>query len=146
MKKLTSFQSYGKLVDGQIIFDNEHYWLGMLKGFQDEKSVRVIVEKVRGGVSQKQYGYLYGHLYVEMSTHIGYTVDELDEVMKAKFLQTKKKWRGGDLVVIRDKHNLTNEEMGEFIQRVYDECLDLGLQVEPPDKEWRVKKDFPEAA
>lgn len=142
MHKLTSFSTFGKLIGGKILFDNRKYWDGMLAFFEDCYKVKIIIERVRGGATQAQYGYLYGHLYPILSAHTGQTVDYLDRVMKSKFLTEKVVWRGGEMTTVKDKHECLNDELWDFIMSVYDECIDMSLMVELPDPEWRVKRDF----
>lgn len=138
MKKLTTFVTHGSIKDGKLVLNNDHYFLGMIHGFEDTPNVRIVIEKERGNKTNAQLRYLYGVVYLLMSDHTGMSIEEIDAAMKARYLKTKMQWRGGELTVIRDKRNLTSDEMSEFIQSVMIEAADLGVVVPQADKDWHV--------
>ena len=137
-KKLTTFIARASIKDGKLELDNSRYFKGMIGTFDDEPKVRLIVEKERGNKTNNQLRYLYGVVYKLICEHTGFHENELDAAMKSKYLRTKMQWRGGELTIIRDKRNLTSEEMGEYIQRVCEEGSELGVIIPPADKDWDV--------
>ncbi len=136
MKKLTTFVSHGSIKDGKLEFNNERYVRWMVSGFEDTDNVRIVIEKQRGNKTNPQLHYLFGVVYKLMAEHTGMSVEEIDAAMKARYLRNKMQWRGGDLTIIRDKRNLTSDEMGEFIEEVRREAADLGVVVPEADREW----------
>ena len=120
----------------KLVLDNPPYFRTVLLGYEDTEKVRITVEKERGAKTNRQLGYLFGVVYVEIARHTGYSIDELDAIFKAKYLKKSLKWRGGELQVIPSKADLTSEEMGEFISNVILEAAELGCVIPEPDKEW----------
>lgn len=145
MSKFIRFISRGSLANGKLVLDNPRWFRTCLLKYDDTEKVRVIIEKERGSKTNKQLRYLYGVVYSLICEHTGFTEMELDSAMKSKYLRTKMQWRGGELTIVRDKRNLTSDEMGEFIQRVCEEGAELGVVIPVADKEYRVHEQFPES-
>lgn len=144
LRKLTRFVAKGKIKDGKLVFDNEKYFRTLLSKYADTPRVRIIVEKERGNKTRNQLAYLYGIVYKSICEYTGFHEAELDAAMKSKYLRTKMQWRGGDLTIIKDKRNLTSDEMSEYIQRVCEEAAELGVIVPIADADYYVKEQFPE--
>lgn len=136
LRRLTTFVSHGAIKDGKLVLDNPRYFRMILSGYEDTDKVRITIEKQRGAKTNRQLGYLFGVVYVEIARHTGYSVDELDAIFKAKYLKKSLKWRGGDLQVVESKANLTSDEMGAYISNVVLEAAELGVVVPDADKNW----------
>lgn len=134
--KLTRFISKGSLVKGKLVLDNARWFRTCLLKYDDTDKLRIIIEKERGSKTNKQLRYLYGVVYKLICEYTGFREDELDAAMKSKYLRTKMQWRGGDLTIIRDKRNLTSDEMGEYIQRVVEEGAQLGVVIPMADENY----------
>lgn len=139
MKKLTTFVHHGRIEKGKLVLDNPRYFKGII-GLYDDIAVRVVIERARLNKTRAQLRYLYGVCYELISAHTGYTVEEVDAVMKAKFLRHKLMWRGGDLVTIKDKRELTSDEMSTFIEQVCQEAAELNILIPEADKNWDLKE------
>lgn len=144
MHKLTNFTSRGSIKDGKLVLDNERYFRTIISHYEDTPKVRIIVEKERGNKTNKQLAYLYGVVYKLICEYTGFHEAELDSAMKSKYLRTKMQWRGGDLTIIKDKRNLTSDELGEYIQRVVEEGAALGVEIPDADPDYYIKEQFPE--
>lgn len=141
MKKLDSFIFTGNLKSGKVIPQNPRYVRGSLQMYGDCE-IRVIVEKKKKSKTREQLGYLFGVVYPEISIHTGHSVEELDKVMKAKFLRGKVLWRGGEMRITNSKSGLSSNEMAEFIQNVILEGAELGIEIPPPDSKGQIIKSL----
>lgn len=137
-KKLTHVTFRGSIKNGVLVYDNERYARTIISSYEDTPKVRVIIEKERGDKTNNQLRYLYGVVYKLICEYTGFHEDELDAAMKSKYLRTKMQWRGGDLTIIKDKRNLTSDEMGEYIQRVVEEGAQLGVVIPMADANYHL--------
>ena len=140
LRRLNTFVAHGVIKNGKLVLDNPAYFRTIVSGYEDTPKVRITIEKQRGAKTLKQLGYYFGVVLVEIARHTGYSVDELDDIFKAKYLKRSLKWRGGDLQVITSKANLTSDEMGEFISAVVLEGQELGCEIPDPNKHWDLQE------
>lgn len=140
-RKLTSITTHGFLKKGKLHIPKKGWFFAMLEGFQDDEVI-VTVQRKKHTRTLKQNAYLWGVVYPLLAEYTGETQDELHKIFKAKYLQQKKMWRGGEYAVQRSTAELTSEEMGDFISSVVLEASDLGIEVPLPDKEYATKREF----
>jgi len=79
---------YGKVVDGKMQWDYPQ----ALKGFFQQEKLQgkrmvVSIKKEGKNPSLDQWGYLYGSVYNVLSEASGYTVNEVDDLMKREFVK-----------------------------------------------------------
>ena len=141
MKQLKAFVHHGQLKQGKLILDNPRYWKGMVMGFADAK-VRIVLEKIRGTRTQKQNRYYWGVVLELIANHTGYLTEEVHEVMKSKFLRSKKVWGGGEITILRSTSDLTSDEFAEYIEQVRVEATEMEINIPDPDKNYYVKEEF----
>lgn len=86
------------------------------------EAVDVIVRRPKRQRTNPQNRYLHGYLFKEVGDHLGYTMEEAKEILKAKFL---KKWKTittklgeVDVEYIQPTHTLTTVELEEFASNV----------------------------
>lgn len=137
-KKLTSFSVMGSLVGGTFIPNNPRYLSGMLHTFDDNKRVRVTYEAIRSTRSRQQNNYYFGVVLQLISEHTGFTVEELHELFRSKFLRTKRVWRGGEMTVLRSTTQLNSTEFGEYLAEIIREAGELEIEIPEADKDWDV--------
>lgn len=136
MRKLTApIVLHGKLEYGELCFDRPSYLKAMLNKIENIE-VRITIEPKRGKKSNQQLGYLYGVLYALLAEETGHSVEEIDRIMKGKFLIDKVLWRGSEIITAKGKAELNNMEMGDYITAVCGEAADLGIIVPEPNREW----------
>lgn len=145
MRKLVAPLSFrGRIEFGVLEYDRPKYFKGMLNNLENV-DVRVIIEPVRGAKSNRQLGYLFGVVYTLLAEHTGHTVDEIDRIMKGKYLTDKILWRGSEIVTAKGKAELNHLEMEEFISQVVQEAREMGVEIPEPDREFHVHEQFPES-
>lgn len=143
-KPLKSFIHHGEIKGGKLILDNPRYWKGMVQMFDDAK-VRIILEKVRGTRTNRQNRYYWGVVLELIAHHTGYLPEDVHEIMKSKFLRTKKVWRTGEITVLKSTAELTSDEFTQYIEQVRVEAGEMEIEIPDPDKDWSVKEEFSEA-
>lgn len=116
---MISKRFYGTIKEGKITFPIQ------TKGLLDEYAqtkfkegdvVVVLVGKPEEDVTLEQYKYLYSCVYEPLAEHLGNTVDEIDEILKYKYLC---KFRGTSHEFVQGKSELSREEMAKYI----DHCI-----------------------
>lgn len=145
LRKLTAFTSRGSIVNGKLVLDNERHFLGMIGTFEDTPKVRIIIEKERGTRTQRQNAYYWGIVLKYIGEYMGEREEDLHEIFKARFLKTKRVWRGADITILKSTSDLTSDEFGIYIDQVIQEGAELGVVVPMADKEYRVHEQFPES-
>ena len=145
LRRLNTFVSHGSIKDGKLVMNNDHYFLGMIQGFEDTNKVRITIEKERGTRSQNQNRYYWGVVLPVIAEHMGERVEDLHEVFKSRFLRKKRVWRGGEITILRSTSELTSDEFAEYLSQVIQEGAELGVVVPEADKEWVTHEQFPES-
>jgi len=84
--------------------------------FKEDDTVVVLVMKQDSNVTLEQYRYLYACVYEPLAAELGYTVDEIDKILKYEFLT---KFKGTSHEFIMGKSELRREEMAAYI----DSCI-----------------------
>ena len=135
LRKLTRFVAKGEIKDGVLVYANERYVRTIIQGYEDTAKVRVVIERERLNRTKKQNNYYWFGLGL-IAEHCGYTTDELHEVFKARYLKTKRVWRGADITVLRSTTELTSDEFGEYIDRIIQEGAELGVVIPMADKNY----------
>ncbi len=126
---------HGKLEYGELNFDRPSYLKAMLNKIENVE-VRITIEPKRGKKSRQQLGYLFGVVYMLLAEETGHSIEEIDRIMKGKYLTDKVLWRGSEITTAKGKTELNNLEMGEYISAVCLEAAELGIIVPPPEKNW----------
>lgn len=115
---------YGKIKDGKVVFSPQTR--GLMDEytsckFKDEESVVVTISKPDKNTTVEQYRYLYACVYEPLADQLGYTVDEIDEMLKYKFLV---KFKGTPHEFLIGKSELSREEMAKYI----DHCIQFAAE------------------
>ncbi len=119
---------FGKVVDGRITFNNKEALNNHVSRFNG-KEVEVIIKRRTRNVTREQYGYLYV-LYNLVSEHTGYSVDEIDGVMKRRHLTVN---RDSPFEWVKNKSQCTSQEISDFINKVRMDCAEHGIITPGPD-------------
>lgn len=142
MKKFRQFSARARVKGGKLEFASPKFVRGMIQQF-DDCQVDVVFAPHAKKKSSEQQGYLWGIVYPLICEHTGYTTNELHDIFKAKFLKTKKVWRGTEMVVVESTRPMRVGEMAEFITNVILEANEMGIEIPPPDKLYQFK-DYPQ--
>lgn len=143
-KKLSTFISRGSIKDGKLVLDNDRYFRTILLSYEDTPKVRITIEKERGTRTLRQNNYYWGIVLKYIAEYIGEREEDLHEIFKAKFLKSRRQWRGAEMTILKSTSDLTSDEFGIYIDRVIQEGAELGVVVPMADPDYYVKEQFPE--
>lgn len=96
----------------------------------------VKIEKYKKQRTTPQNSYYWGVVLKYISDETGFSVEEMHEVLKFKFLQKSKVTKGGQLeTYIQSTSELTTEEFEEFLDKVRLWSINfLGLNIPLPNE------------
>jgi len=114
---------YGSIKDGKIHFPSQTRGLldEYTSKFKEGEGIVVLVSKQNDDITLEQYRYLYACVYEPLAEQLGYTVDEIDEILKYKFLA---KFKGTPHEFLTGKSELSREEMARYI----DHCIQFAAE------------------
>ena len=92
--------------------------------FKEDDTVVVLVMKQDSDITLEQYRYLYACVYPDIAAHLGYTIDEIDEILKYKFLT---RFKGTSHSFVAGKSELTREEMANYIDCCIHFAAEIGI-------------------
>ena len=107
----------GKVSGGKLhLNDIDKYqsWINSLEG----KAVEVSVAKETTSRTEKQNKYLWGVVYTVISDYLGYTNDEVHELMKSILLKKHMEAGNKRYTVIRSTTDLSTDEFSKYIEDV----------------------------
>ena len=120
----------------RLVFDNPSYYRQQVDQFRGEKYVYVTIENQRSQRSPAQNRYWWGVCYPIIAETTGYTVNEVHEWAKRKFLKPRIVDIGGEEVVItRSTTELSKGEAVEYTDelRQFSEEV-LGAHIPTPEE------------
>ncbi len=133
MKKLNSFSYPGKLVEGgEVVPNSPKYAKGHLSLYEPCEVI-VYVERRKRDRSKEQNGYYWAVVLTFIAEHTGYSVEELHEIFKSKYLSKKRLWRGTYILTTSSTKELTTNEFAEYLAEIIFEAGELGIAVPPAD-------------
>jgi len=71
---------------------------------------------------------------------MGERVVGLHEIFKARFLRRTRVWRGAEMTIAKSTAELTSDEFAEYLAKVIQEGVELGVVVPEADKDWDLLK------
>jgi len=130
--KPLSNRFYGHIKAGKLILSvqtrqmlDEH----LATKFKENEGVVVLVMKQDSDITLEQYRYLYACVYEPLAAELGYTVDEIDEILKLKFLT---KFKGTSHEFVTGKSELRREEMAAYIDNCIRFAATCGIVCQSP--------------
>lgn len=131
----------GRVDDGKLKIRGRRMFDEALSSWKDCE-VSVTIEKKHATRSQQQSRYYFGVVLALIAEHTGYTVDELHEWAKAKFLPKHLALTDGNGTIV-DEHivggsttKLNKLEFGEYVEeirRFAAESLDINIPDPDPN-------------
>ena len=114
---------YGTIKNRKIIFPPQTRGLidEYTATFKENESIVVLIGKPEQDITHEQYKYLYACVYEPLAAQLGYTIDEIDEALKYKFIA---RFKGTSHEFVRGKSELTREEMAKYI----DHCIQFAAE------------------
>jgi hypothetical protein len=117
----------GRLVP--VVRDREQFDGFIQRKFELGEQVWVTVTKPSKDRTNQQFRYLYSCVYPQMSEELGCTVDEIDGIMRKKFLTMNK---DTPLEYVKNKTDLDRQELARFIDDVRMCAAGMGIQTQDP--------------
>lgn len=149
---LEEYVSSGFVRDGVLQLRNKRSFDRAMAQFRNGEVV-VSIERRHAIRSQQQNRYWWGCVLRLLSEHTGYTVDELHEWAKAKFLPKALAFSDGNGVVVDElvvggsTRRLNRLQFGEFVETVRRFAAErLDVVVPDPSPDWRECGGGPDAA
>ena len=115
MKKLTP-KFTGEIKSGKLYFDDRNKfdrYLLSLKG-----KVEIVVKKFKKERSLQQNKYYWSVVVPLISSELGYTREEMHEVLKSLFLKDHINFKGENLVIIRSTTDLKTDEFENYLSEI----------------------------
>jgi hypothetical protein len=141
------FVTTGQVKNGVVKMRNRAQLDAYMKRWPDCE-ITIRFEKAHATRSLAANAYYFGVCLELLSEHTGYTVEELHEWAKAKFLPKELAICNGngevvdDLVIGGTTTSLNKNEFYEYVERVRTFAFDrLDLDIPPPDPQWRDKAE-----
>ncbi len=130
---------YGVVKDGKFILDNRSVFDSWIKNFEG-KRMQAEFGKEDESHTINQFRYLYACVYAPLASLFGYTVKEIDGLLKKKFL-TKTIEKGKKIrTYVQDKRDLTKQELAEYIDKCIQFAAENGIVVLPANKFFKERK------
>ena len=121
---------YGVVKDGKLHLDSSGVYKTWIKNFEG-KRVQITFEKETEKYSQQQFAYLYSCVYLPLAAATGFTVEEVDGVLKKMHLTRNK---GKKTEWVKEKSKLTKAELAKYIDDCIQTCAENAVVVLPPNK------------
>jgi len=128
MQKATTFS--GHIVQGEIMLDDKQAFARMVK-LLEGKRVSLQLGKQVNKRSNPQNAYYWGCVLKTLGDHLGYTSDELHDVMKFKFLCVD---RDAEVPRFRSTTSLSTLEFNEYLERIAQFAAELGCYIPEPNE------------
>lgn len=125
----------GKIENGKLFINNRHQFDSDITNTQNCK-VSITIQRIKSRRSFHQNKY-YWIVVGIIASEVGYTKDELHEVLKYKFLKKElpNKITGEIETIIRSTTDLSISEFQEYIQSIVIWAGELGIQIPQPNEQ-----------
>lgn len=123
---------YAQVKNGKVQLDNKTVFDLYVKNFEGKK-IEITVEKEQVDITQSQWAYLFSVVYPAIANETGYSINEVDGVLKKRHLTVNK---GLKKEYVKSKSNLKRKELSDFIDLVIRDAAEIGIVVPPANKFW----------
>jgi hypothetical protein len=107
----------GKIEKGKVLLDNPNRYLVQLSKLEGQR-VEVVLRKQRAARSNNQNSYMWGVVYEIISEHLGYSTEEIHEIMKYKFLRATMGGGGKVYELVKSTAKLNTAEMETYLENI----------------------------
>lgn len=120
---------YGKIADGKMVLDDRNLMVEYIKTCKD-MDIELTIGPQSADPSVRQWGYLYSSVYKEFALCFGWTISDVDEEFKKRFMKE-------NLIVLPEGMTLTKTVfdkvwLAKFVDSCIRYCADEGVTVAPP--------------
>jgi hypothetical protein len=106
----------GNIKDGRLILKDELRFKNYVKALAGE--VDLTIQKHRSARSLKANAYYFGVVLAVISFDTGFTVDEVHDIFKRKFLSYSKAYKGKNFQFTRSTAKLNSFDFSEYIGKI----------------------------
>lgn len=122
----------GKLhMEGHVQDSYDSYLKTLHDGFYDLTIKKQSLESPR---SNQQNRYLWGVVYEILSEELGYTIDDLHEIMKSRFLNKPMRLWGEEDTIPRSTTELNTVEMEKYLEDIRMLAAMNGINIPEPNE------------
>ena len=110
---------YGSVDDkGKLILGNPDHFKSELQKLKGKNRVFIVVDEEKPSRSNNQNKYYWSVVIGTLSNELGYTADEMHEVLKEKFLPKKEVELLGDKIKIGSSAKLKTDEFEKYLEDI----------------------------
>jgi hypothetical protein len=135
MSKKAKF--YGEVKGGKLLLDRPELYQAFIPTLEGLR-IELTLEKESEDITKNQWAYLFAVLYPAIALETGYTVEEVDGMLKKRHLTVNRSLKNE---YVKDKSSLNREQLAQYIDLCLLDAANLGIIVPPPDKNWRLKNE-----
>jgi hypothetical protein len=103
----------GRIEQGKVKLDNPNRYLVQIGRLEGQR-IEVVLRKQKTSRSNNQNAYYWGVVLEILSEHLGYTPDEMHEILKFKFLKTVK----ADMEYVKSTTKLNTVEFEDYLTKI----------------------------
>lgn len=107
----------GKIEKGKIILDNPNRYLVQISRLEGQR-IEVVLRKQKETRSDNQNKYMWGVVYEILSEQLGYSTEEIHEIMKYKFLRATMGGGGQVYELVKSTTKLSTTEMETYLENI----------------------------
>ena len=86
----------------------------------------MVIRKRKNKRSEDQKNRLWGYLYPSVGNHLGYSSDDIHQLMGFKFLKEEKAINGENVSIIQSTSRLNVKQMVDYQRNIEIWAMDLG--------------------
>lgn len=106
------FESHGIVKNGHLELANKDWFLDGVKRFQGD--VLITIEPDKASRTTQQNRYYFGVIVKILADELGYSVDEMHEALKWKFLKIHE----NELPTVRSTTDLSTAEFSDYCEKI----------------------------
>jgi hypothetical protein len=112
-----------------VLRDREQFEGYIKRHFKEGQQVWLVVRPPSKDRTNRQFRYLYSCVYNFIAEELGCTVDDVNGIMKKRFLTVNK---GTPLEYVRNKTDLNRDELAKFIDDIRMFAAGMGIETQDP--------------
>lgn len=115
--KNIKFYHFGKIEHGKIeLFDQRAYDIQVKR--LEGKDIQITIAKRQYKRSDRQNRYYFGVVVDIIGNELGYSPEEIHELLKALFLKTKIPFKGNEVEIVKSTTALNTQEFEEYLEKI----------------------------
>ena len=124
---------YGAIKDGKMVLDDRNLMVEYIKTCKD-MNIELTISPQSKDPSVAQWGYLYSSVYKEFALCFGWTINDVDEHFKEKFMED-------NMIVLPKGFTLTKTAfdrvwLAKYVDACIRYCAERSVTVAPPKQKF----------